>query len=430
MYAHGVKWRFWQRGDGPQNVARPITDPVIERLLTGGIVDLDGIVVSETTALQQSPMFRAVALISQTLASLPMPTYRDKGAGDREVVGSIFDDPDGPDGQTDFEWKETLFVHALLHGRAGALKIKNVGGNLVRLELMHPYLWSVTAPTLDEYRTGRVPRGGVWFDVTMNDGTRRRFDADDFWYVPSTSLDGRQGVGLLQLARESMKTTIAGEKASQSLFASGAMVSGAMVPADPDEDITNDRTQIQRELDAALLGPSNAGRIALLTARLKFEKFSLSAVDAQLLQSRQFQIEEVSRWTGVPPHALMQTEKQTSWGTGVDEQNRGLGRTVLTPWSVRVEKRGSRLLQRPRWVEFDFTSIERSSPDKEREMIRADWNDDLITLNEARQRMGLERIPGGDKRKSEMTAATEPAPAPAVDPATDPDGPKEGDDGA
>ncbi len=383
-------------------MAWPVTDPYMVRLLSGGVVtDLDGIVVGETTAMQQSPIYRAVALISETIASLPSPTYTTQENGDRRRVASIFDDPDGPYGQTPFEWKETLYAHALLHGRAGALKIRTAAGGLARLELRHPYTWRVVLPSLDEYRSGRLPLGGVWFDVTLDSGETRRYDATDFWYMPAKSLDGRTGVGLLQVARESIKTTVAGERASQALFATGAMVAGAMVPADPDEDVSSDRDQIQRELDASLHGPSNAGRIPLVSARLRFEKFAMTAVDAQLLQSRQFQIEEVARWTGVPPHALMQTEKQTSWGTGVDEQNRGLSRTVLSPWSNRYEERASRELARPRFVEVDFTGLERGSPDKEREMIRSDWNDGLITLDEARERMGLAKVPGGDRFKSE-----------------------------
>ncbi len=401
---------------------RSIADPSLAPLFVPGYVDLDGMIISETTALQQSPVYRAVALIAQTLGSLPMPTYRGMPGGDRERVPSVFDDPGYAvnEGQTPFEWLETLYVHALLHGRAGALKLRSALGTVVGLDLRSPYLWQTVRPTVEEYRAGRIPRGGLWFDVTMNDGTRRRYDADDFWYVPAMSLDGREGVGLLQLARESLKTTIAGERASQRLFSSGAMVAGMAVPADVDEDITADRGQIQRELDAALHGPENAGRIGLVTARLRFEKFAMTAADAQLLQSRQFQIEEVSRWTGVPPHALMQTEKQTSWGTGVDEQNRGLGRTVLSPWATRIEQRASRILQRPRFVEVDFGPIERSSPDKESDMIRSDWNDDLITRNEARRRMGLPAVDGGDRFKSELTAG--PAPA-----AADPGG--EGGDG-
>lgn len=425
VYDLAVRWRLWEgrkQRRGPQNLGVSISDPAAYRLLTG--FDPDGLVVSEETALQQSPLYRAVALISQTLGSLPMISWTGLPGGDRRRVPSVFDDPDGVlEGQTPFEWKETLFVHALLHGRAGALKLRNASGTLVGLQLKHPYLWKARPASEADHKAGRLPRGGLWFDLTLDDGTRRRYDSNDFWYVPSTSLDGRQGVGLLQLARESLKTTISGEKASQKLFAHGALAGGFATPADAEEDVTDDRAQIQRELDNALHGPDNAGRIGLISARLNIEKWALSAVDAQLLQSRQFQIEEISRWTGVPPHALMQTEKQTSWGTGVDEQNRGLGRTVLSPWSVRVEERATRELARPRWVEFDFTSIERSSPDKERDMIRNDWNAGLIMLNEARIRMNLEKVPDGDRFKTEpSTPASDPPNGgnPNDDPAADP----------
>jgi HK97 family phage portal protein len=123
----------------------------------------------------------------------------------------------------------------------------------------------------------------------------------------------------------------------------------------------------------------------------------MTATDAQFLQSRQFQIEEISRWTGVPPHLLMQTEKQTSWGTGVEEQNRALGRTVLLPWAQRVEHRASRLLAVPRWVEFEFAGLERPSPDREIELLLAQVAGGLLTVNEARAYRNLPPLPESEE---------------------------------
>jgi HK97 family phage portal protein len=126
----------------------------------------------------------------------------------------------------------------------------------------------------------------------------------------------------------------------------------------------------------------------------------MSATDAQFLQSRQFQIEEISRWTGVPPHLLMQTEKQTSWGTGVDEQNRALGRTVLSPWAQRLEGRGSRLLANPRWVELEFAGLERPSPDREIELLIQQVQAGLLTVNEARKVRNLPPLPDDVSRET------------------------------
>jgi HK97 family phage portal protein len=123
----------------------------------------------------------------------------------------------------------------------------------------------------------------------------------------------------------------------------------------------------------------------------------MSSVDAQFLESRQFSIEEISRWFGVPPHMLMQTDKQTSWGTGVEEQHRALGRTVLSPWAQRFEQRCSRLLPQPRFVEFDFAGLERPSPKDEIELLmKQTGGKPILTVNEARAIRNLPPVDGGD----------------------------------
>lgn len=400
MYDRGVRWP-WQRRDPVQPSAHYA--PVASFLELQGLVDL-GASVTEESVLQLSPMYRAVSLIAGQLAGLPMRTFTGDPA-ERRAVPSIFDDPD-PEGQTPFAWKETLFLHLLLHGRTGAvIQRKGEGGEggVAALPLAHPRTFVVRSPRPGEPR----PVGGLYFDVMMADGTRKTFDRTGFWYVPGMSLNGRDGISLLDKARLSLQTTTAADRAAGRMFSHGAMISGFITPADPEEDIEDDIPQINREINAKFEGWQNTGRIPILNQRLKLNPWTMTARDAEFLASRQFQIEEVSRWTGVPPHLLMQTEKQTSWGTGVEEQNRALGRSVLDTWASRLEEHGSRLLAKPRSLMLDFTKLERSSPDREREMIRADYEAGLITLNEARARMGEPPIEGGDRLKSD------PAPTPA-----------------
>jgi HK97 family phage portal protein len=376
--------------------------------LPGGTIDLAGAAVTEDSVLGLSAIFRAVSLVSGTLASLPLRTLREKD-GENERIASVFDDPDGPDGQTQFEWTETLFAHLMIHGKAGALKVRNEAGSLVRLPLVHPVSFTVEEPEGDE-----KPVGGFWFRIQLNGGKSVKLDADDFWYLPALSMNGMFGMGLLQVARFSLSTTISGDRAAGKMFTSGALISGLATPED-DLDITDDVPEIRRQLGNATSGTENAGAIAVINRRLKFTPWTMSAVDAQFLQSRQFQIEEIARWTGVPPHLLMQTEKQTSWGTGVEEQNRALGRTVLNPWASRLEGRGSRLLAKPRWLEIDFSGLERPSPDKEIELLLKQTGKPFLTVNEARKIRNLPPLPGGDVLQTV---------APATDPG-DPDAPAE-----
>lgn len=413
VYAPGMRWGR-KRDEQAKNLIS-IADPFLATLFNPGGQSIDGVTVSETTTMGLSAFYRAVSLIAGQLASLPFRSFTGQPGEQAKQVASVFDDPD-PGGQTQYEWTESAFAHLILHGRCGALKIRNEAGGLIGLPLVHPYSFQVCEPTTDEWTKGNLPAGRLWFDVTLASGEQKRYDANDFWYVPGLSLHGQHGLSLLTYARLSLGTAVAGDRAAGNLFSKGALIAGLATP-DDEENITDDVPEIRRQLDMATSGVDNAGKIAVINRRLKFTPWSMTAVDAQFLQTRQFQIEEISRWTGVPPHLLMQTDKQTSWGTGVEMQDRALGRTVLSPWANRFESRASRLLARPRWAAFDFAGLERPTPEIERAQIVADWNAGLITLDEARGRMGLLPVPGGDAFK------TGPAPAPdptGGDPSADP----------
>jgi HK97 family phage portal protein len=386
-----MRWP-WSRRDEPANTTLSIADPTLAALFTpGGWTDIAGVTVSEFSALGLTAVYRAVNLISGTLASLPFRSYREEASGIRQTVPSIFDDPD-PDGQTPYEWVETLFANLVLHGKAGAVKVKTEAGGLAALPLVHPSCFRVELPTKEEYASGTLPVGGLWFCVTLADGTQVRLDATDFWYVPGLAMNGKIGAGLLTYARMALATSIAGDKAAGNGFANGALIAGLATPAD-DQDITDDVGEIRRQLNQNVLGHANAGTIAVVNRRLQFTPWTMTNADAQFLQSRSFQIEEVSRLTGVPPHLLMSSEKSTSWGTGLEEQNRAMARTVLAPWANRLEQRASRLLARPRWVSFDFAGLERPSPDKEIELLIAQVGAGLLTVNEAREIRNLPPLP-------------------------------------
>lgn len=396
-----MRW-LWSRPEPtpqPANTTLSVADPALAALFTpGGYVDLAGVTVGEVNALGLSAVWRAVNLISGTLASLPFRSYREEADGQRKAVPSVFDEPD-PERQTPFEWRETAFANLVLYGRAGAMKVRTEAGALTALPLVHPSMWSVELPKPDER-----PLGGLWFVIAQADGSRVRLDAEDFWYVPGLAMNGLTGAGLLSYARLSFATSIAADKAAGNMFANGALISGLAVPAD-DEDITDDVPAIREQLARNMLGHGNAGKIAIINRRLDIKPWQMTNTDAQFLQSRSFQIEEVSRWTGVPPHLLMSSEKSTSWGTGLEEQNRAMARTVLAPWAARFEQRASRLLARPRWAEFDFAGLERPSPDREIELLIAQVQAGLLTLNEARAIRNLPPLPEPEK----------PAPAPAED---------------
>jgi HK97 family phage portal protein len=380
-----------------------ISDPRLAELFHYGVPNLSGVDVGEGSALGISAVWRAVNLISGTLAMLPMRTLRDTGDGMRQRISSWLDNPGGPDGPTPFEWRETVFAHLLLHGNAFLAHVFGGAGQLIALVPLHPLCVTIELPYPDDEEQ---PKGGKWFWATLIDGTRQRFDGSTMTHVLGLSLDGVRGLSVITVARNSLGTAIAGDRAAAKMFSTGLTVAGIVTPDEDDPD-WSDAQRIKDEINGALSGNENAGTVAVLNRKLKFQKMEMSAEDAQFLQSRQFSIEEIARWFGVPPTELMQMDKQTSWGTGIETQQRGLARTVLAPWATRLEQRLSRLLPNPRFVEFDFAGLERPTPDTEINLLIAQVAAGILTINEARAIRNLPPLPAGPTPAEQ--AATDPA---------------------
>lgn len=365
--------------------------------------------INETTALTLSAVFRAVSLISGAIGSLPMRTLQTTSNGVRTRAGSFLDNP-GMDRWTPFEWKELVSVYLLLHGAAPLQHIYGGGGQIVGLAPVHP--------GAVEVKEDLNRPGGRLMTVRMENGTKREFDAETMTYVMGLSLDGIRGVSPITMARTSMGTGTAGDQAAYRMFSSGAMVSGLVTPED---DMTEEEARIVKDsVNRTITGPENAGDIAVINRRLKFQPWALSNQDSQFLQSRNFSIDEIGRWFGIPPHLLGLTEKSTSWGQGIEAQNRGLARYTLTPWTTRIEERVTRLTAASRKVEFDYTAFVKPSPEDEINLILDQVNSGLLTLNEARRIRNLPalpantgadlpRVPAGAAAPQELGAATPPS---------------------
>lgn len=414
--------RWWPFPRSAQSKPQPdnflLTDTQAEILFGPGSQDYSGAgPLGEHGALALSAVWRSVHVIADTLATLTLRTLKGRPNGSIKRVESIFDNPGGDDGPTPFEWKQTLFTHLLLHGNGFEFPIYNAAGAIVRIDLLHPLAVQIVRPTLEEYGDpAKMPVGGKWFDVSMLDGRLIRFDGRTITHIPAMSTDGLRGMSPLQVARNSLGTAAAGDRAAARTFSSGALMSGIVTPDGVDLE-GSDVKKIREELNRNAVGWENAGGLAIVNRALKFQPWTMSAVDAQFLQSRQFSIEEIARWWGVHPSLLMQLDKQTSWGTGIEEQNRGLGRTVLQPWAQCAEQRNSRLLpDKKTYVEFDFASLERPSPKDEITLLLAQTGKPFLTVNEARKVRNLEPIPGGDVLEGAAPPPADPA-APPADPA-------------
>lgn len=380
-----------------------ISDPAVAMLL-GYASDPGAPLVSDINAMTLSAVWRAVSIISGTIASLPLRTLETVTDGSRERTVSVLDNPASGQTMTPYEWKELVLIHLLLRGNAYLQHLYNGAGALVGLWPVYP--GSVSVIHDENYPSGKR------FEVAQTDGTVRQFDTTSMTHIHGPSLDGFMGLSPIAQARMSIGTGLNGEKAASRMFINGAMISGLVTPTGDETLTEEDAAVLKADLGRKMAGSENAGSIAVVNKALTFTPWTMTARDAEFLASRAFSIEEIARWFGVPPHLLAQTEKQTSWGKGVAEQNDGLARYTLMPWTTRIEERLTMLLPRNKSAEFDYSGFLRPAPETEIPLILQQVETGFITPNEGRRIRNLPPIDGGDELRIPTTTSVGVAPAP------------------
>lgn len=356
-----------------------------------GTHSLAGVSVTEKNAFGATAFYRAVSIVAGTVAGLPLKTYRTLPDDTRERVASFADSPAGPYPLTPFAWKEMVMLHLLVRGEAFLQHLYNGGGALVGMWPTHPS--SVTVRWVGAEKE---------FKVSGADGSTRLFSSAEMTHVMGLTMDGLRGISPLSVMRNAIGTGLAGEHAAARSFGSGLLISGIV---SPEEDISEDDARIIKEgLSAKMSGVANAGDIAVVNRKLNFEPWSMTNDDAQFLESREFQVAEFARMFGVPPHLLGQTEKSTSFGTGIEQQGLGLARYTLMAWTARIEEALSALLPSSRFVEFDYSGLLQGTPQSEVKLLIEQVNGGLLTPNEARRIRNLPPVEGGDELRK-VTAA-------------------------
>ena len=371
---------FTRNADPPAEVEHrqlSIADPNLITLF-GASPSLTGVSVSETSALGLSAVFRAVSLIAGGIATLPLRTVQDRD-GITERVPSWLDNPAG--GLTRFELVETTLLHLLLHGNAFLAHIYGGAGQLGGLSPIHPQ-----AVGIDVDKAGTKT-----YRVTLSDNTTRLFTDQTMTHVKGLSTDGVRGLSPLTLARSgAFGTAIAADRSAARLFGNGALMSAIVTP---EEDMSPEEAEtIKESLSRRVSGEANAGEIAVINRRLKISPWSLSNEDAQWLQSREFQVEEIARIYGVPATLIGLSDKQSSWGTGIAEMHRAMAQWTFKPWTSRIEARLTPLLP-GRKAEFDYRGLLAPDPATEIKLLIDQVAAGLLSNSEARAILNRAPLP-------------------------------------
>jgi HK97 family phage portal protein len=247
---------------------------------------------------------------------------------------------------------------------------------------------SIYRPILPDKITKVERRNGrKVFTYTDPDGVVREVGSEQITHIPGPSLDGLDGHPILFAARAIFSAALAGDESASNALSKGIRLAGLITPGEGEDIDPAEGEEILKQLRPSLLGPDSAGDIAFINRRLKLERWTATNVESQVHETRGDVLMLIEQFFGMPPHLMADTEKQTSWGTGVAEQNLGLARYTLLNWSPRIEQ--VLTLRLPdgsnaggdgtRFCEFDYKGLLQGTPAQEIELLIAQVDAGLLT---------------------------------------------------
>ena len=370
----------------------PLSSAALVDWLSGTVND-SGMRVTEKTALSMPAVWRAVSIIASTCAGLPLEGY-EPGSREPSQGISILEEPNGDfnDGGifTAMEFWELEYVHQLCWGNAYARKNRDGSGAVVSVDPIPP--WAVKVGRVK--KSDRYPWGKV-FEVQLEGGGTETLTPYEVLHLPGLGYDGVTGVSPIRLAAQGIGMALASEKYGAKLFSSGSLMSGIL---QTDQRLDQTRAdELSARWRAKVAGLNRAHDIVVLGSGAKFQPIMMPNTDAQFLESRKFQVIEIARMFGIPPFMLMDVERTTSWGTGIEQQQLGFITHTLKPYLNRVEQRVSReLLPGKMRAKYNLDDLLRGDSAARSAFYVAMRNIGVFSRNDIRAKEDMSPIPGGD----------------------------------
>ena len=310
-----------------ENPAVPISGANVAEMLNIGVGKSPaGVTVTHEKALGLTAFWAGVRSISQAVAGMPCEVYERTKTG-RMLAGAhpahrlVYVRPNPL--MTPFTFKELRIAHLLSWGNAYAEIERDGAGRPIAL-------W----PLLPD-RTGAELRDGEKVYWTHVNGTKVWLAGDRVLHTPGLGFDGIRGYNVIKMHRDSLGLSVAANQYGAEFFGNSGKVSGMLVhPATPNEE---ERKKLRESWNQMHSGLNSAQRTAIMWGGMKYEQLSLPPEEAQFLQTRETQIEEVARILNINPILLQHFTKATTWGSGVAQFLVAFGKFTIAPWVERDE---------------------------------------------------------------------------------------------
>lgn len=343
-----------------------------------------GKIVNERTAMQTTAVYACVRILSETIASLPLHTYKYTKDGKEKAINHqlyhLLHDEPNPE-MTSFVFRETLMSHLLLWGNAYAQIIRDGRGNVLALYPLLP----------DKMMVDRTSTGEIYYEYCTDNGIII-LKKEDVLHIPGLGFDGLTGYSPIAMAKNAIGMSIATEEYGAKFFANGANPGGVL----EHPGIVKDPSRIRDSWNAVYQGSSNAHRVAVLEEGMKFQSIGIPPEQAQFLETRKFQINEIARIFRIPPHMIGDLEKSSF--SNIEQQSLEFVKYTLDPWVIRWEQSIQKAILSPSekkeyFIKFNVDSLLRGDYQSRMNGYAIGVQNGFLSSNDIRRLENMNDIP-------------------------------------
>lgn len=358
-----------------------------------------GKTVTERSAMQMTAVYSCVRILSEAVAGLPLHFYRytDDGGKEKAIdhpLYSLLHDEPNPE-MTSFIFRETLMTHLLLWGNAYAQIIRNGKNEIIALYPLMPNKMDVS----------RDKSGQLYYTyVTQPEeahtmkGNIVYLNPSEVLHIPGLGFDGLVGYSPIAMAKNAIGMAVACEEYGAKFFANGAAPGGVL----EHPGTIKDPQRVRESWQSTFGGSGNSNKVAVLEEGMKYTPIGISPEQAQFLETRKFQINEIARIFRVPPHMVGDLEKSSF--SNIEQQSLEFVKYTLDPWIVRWEQSIRRALlsseeKQKYFVKFNLEGLLRGDYQSRMNGYAIGRQNGWMSANDIRELENQDRIPaeeGGD----------------------------------
>jgi len=330
--------------------------------------------VNERTAMQTTAVYSCVRILAETVTSLPLHIYRYTDTGKERVADHplyqiLHNEPN--EEMTSFVFRETLMSHLLIWGNAYAQIIRDGAGRVLGLYPLLP----------NKMEVDRTESGQLVYYYSRNSEENPNFKEmgkivlkqEDVLHIPGLGFDGLVGYSPIAMAKNAIGMTLACEEYGAGFFANGANPGGVL----EHPGILKDPKKVRDSWNEVYRGTSNAHKVAVLEEGMKYQQIGIPPEEAQFLETRKFQLNEIARMYRIPPHMIGDLDKSSF--SNIEKQSLEFVKYTLDPWVIRWEQSLQKALLLPQEKKEYFIKLNVDG------LLRGDYQSRMTGYATARQ---------------------------------------------